>query len=84
MQAVRITQIVMQEGIRIPVATVQRFQGKRVDIIILPNVESEPPSLNSSRHFTSALADLFEQYQDIRAYQGIDPVQWEREVRNEW
>lgn len=83
MQAVRITQIVTQEGIRIPFATVQRFQGKRVDIIILPDVESETSS-NHPRSFTSALADLFEQYQDIHPYKDIDPVQWEREVRNEW
>lgn len=84
MQAVRIKQIVTQEGISIPFNVVQRFQGKRVDIIILPDVDSELSSRADASPLKVALAEVFAQYHDVTPYQQIDPVQWEREIRNEW
>jgi len=84
MQAVRIKQLVTQEGIMIPLDTVQRFQGKRVDIIILPDLEAEPSPRPGTLSLKAALAEVFEQYHDVNPYQQIDPVQWEREIRNAW
>ncbi len=83
MHAVRIKRMVTQEGIMIPFNTLQQFQGKRVDIIILPDVESESSS-SDAHSLRTALADLFEQYQDVEPYQQIEPLQWERAIRNEW
>ncbi|GAK56140.1 hypothetical protein U27_03102 [Candidatus Vecturithrix granuli] len=84
MHAVRIKEIVTPEGITIPINKVQRFQGKRVDIIILPDIEVEAPPRVRTPSLKNAIAEVFAQYQDVAPYQQIDPRQWEREIRNEW
>lgn len=84
MQAVRIKHTVTQEGIMIPFNTVQRFQGKRVEIIILPDAEMAPFPPAQTRTLKTALTELFAQYYDVEPYKNINPVQWERDIRHEW
>lgn len=84
MYAVRMSEVVTPEGITIPFNRVQRFQGKRVEIIILPDREGEAPLQVKMPSLKDALAEVFAQYHDVTPYHDIDPAQWEREIRNEW
>lgn len=84
MYAVRISEVVTPEGISIPFNQVQRFQGKRVEIIILPDNEAEPLPRVQPTSPKHAFAEVFAEYHDVTPYQDIDPIQWERELRNEW
>ena len=84
MQAVRITQVVTHDGITIPFKAVRRFQGKRVEILIFPESEEEQASRESASPLKTALDEVFAQYHDVRPYHQIDPLQWEREIRDEW
>jgi len=82
--AVKIKQTVTQEGLKIPLDAVQRFQGKQVEIIILPEVEDEAASIAKPRSLKKELTDLFAHYRDVEPYKNLDPLQWERDIRNEW
>ncbi len=84
MEAMRIKQRITREGIMIPFHTVQQFQGQRVEIIILPDTEGEPAPGVKPTPFTQALTAVFERYGDVTPYHHIDPVQWQKEIRNEW
>jgi hypothetical protein len=84
MEAIRIKQQISTQDITIPFDRVRQFQGTRVEIIILPDTEDERfPTIRKSS-LKQALKDVFEQYHDVKPYTRIDPVQWQKEIRNEW
>lgn len=84
MEAIRIKQQVSSQGIMIPFDRVRQFQGIRVEIIILPDTENEPSPRVKRPSLKKALKDLFEQYHDVKPYPSLDPLQWQKEIRNEW
>jgi hypothetical protein len=36
------------------------------------------------RSVKKRLLSLFREYKGVKPYENIDPLQWEREIRNEW
>ena len=84
MHAVKITQVVTHDGITIPFKAVRRFQGKRVEILIFPESDEDQASRAGVSPLRAALDEVFAQYHDVRPYSRIDPLQWEKEIRDEW
>ncbi len=84
MEAIRIKQHISTQGITIPFDRVRQFQGTRVEILIFPDIEEEFSPTVQKSSLKQALKNVFEQYHDVKPYTYIDPVQWQKEIRNEW
>ncbi len=80
MSVMKIKQTVTHEGIIIPLNKIQKFKGKKVDIII----SDSDTGTGRKESFKKKLSDLFEKYKDVRPFKNIDPLEWESEIRNEW
>lgn len=84
MNVIRIKQTVTNKGIIIPLNKIQSFKGKKVEIIILSDSNTENPEIRKTESLKKNLSDLFQEYNDLKPFKYIDPLQWEREIRNEW
>jgi len=84
MESIRIKQTVTPEGINIPFNKVRKFKGEQVEIIISNIGEIKPAKITRPSSLTKNLKEILEQYKDVKPFKNIDPLEWEREIRNEW
>ncbi|MBF0241766.1 MAG: hypothetical protein HQK64_04720 [Desulfamplus sp.] len=83
MNAIRIKQTVTPDGIIIPFNTVQQFKGKEVEIII-SDTDMIISKVRKKNSLKQNLADVLEKYKEVKPFKNIDPLSWERKIRNEW
>ncbi|MGE0086790.1 MAG: hypothetical protein AB7S75_20490 [Desulfococcaceae bacterium] len=82
--ALSIKQTVKHDGIIISLNKIRGFEGKQVEIIILPELDSDTPKNTKSKSLKNSLSTLSEKYRDLKPFKNIDALQWEREIRNDW
>ena len=84
MESIRIKQTVTPEGISIPFNKVRKFKGEQVEIIISNINVSKAKKVTRGSSLKKNLKEILEKYKDIKPFKNIDPLDWEREIRNEW
>lgn len=84
MEPVKIRQTVTPEGIVIPASKISRFKGKQVEITISGIDIAESTGTTPKSSLKKSLKSVLEQYRDVKPFKDIEPLEWEREIRDEW
>ncbi len=84
MESIRIKQTVTPEGINIPFNKISKFKGEQVEIIISNIDGSKPKKTIKGSSLKKNMKEILEKYKDVKPFKNIDPLDWEREIRNEW